>query len=710
MSASGVLQRDPKLIDLFTDFLEEEYKPEVENYDGEESFMLDLEVLQSFDANAVEGLVEEPDKYLTNIEYALKELPKLGDKFEESEFEIRVENLPEKYYIPIRDIRAEHTNMLLGVKGIASQSTAVRPKVRVGVFKCLHCGHETRRDQPTEEIEEPYQCPEDDCGKRNFQLLTHRSETDDFQKIQVQESPNDTRGGESPQDINFTIRGDRTGIVLTGRKVEAVGILRSRVGKNNSSILKTHIEGSNIYVEDNDNTTELTEEDIEKIEEWSKMPDILEKLAFSVAPSIEGHLMPKKGVVLQVFSGVTKHLAEGNKIRGNIHTLLIGDPGTGKSQIIEYASDLVPTNGVFTSGKGSSAAGLTAAVVSDKDFAGDDKYTLKAGALVLADNGMACVDELDKMSDNDRSALHEALEQQRISVNKAGINATLQSRCSMLAAANPKYGRFEDYSESIVEQIELPPALMSRFDLIFIIRDELNEDRDRDIAQTILDNNQMGQRNTRNIKALEEEHDGEVTEDLKEQAKDQVDKDVLTKEEFRKYVSYAQRIYPEITENAKSFIEENYVSIRQKGTDTDTYPITARKIEAMVRMTEAVARIRLSDVANKEHARVAMDIMKRSMEQVGMNDEGEFDADMIEAGVSSSQRSRIHGLKDAIEGLIDEKKDMGEDDVTATEEEIIERAVESGLDADKASKELEKLKRQGEIYDAQGKNGYLPNW
>ena len=710
MSASGVLQRDPKLIDLFTDFLEEEYKPEVENYDGEESFMLDLEALQSFDANAVEGLVEEPDKYLTNIEYALKELPKLGDKFEESEFEIRVENLPEKYYIPIRDIRAEHTNMLLGVKGIASQSTAVRPKVRVGVFNCLHCGHETRRDQPTEEIEEPYQCPEDDCGKRNFQLLTHRSETDDFQKIQVQESPNDTRGGESPQDINFTIRGDRTGIVLTGRKVEAVGILRSRVGKNNSSILKTHIEGSNIYVEDNDNTTELTEEDIEKIEEWSKMPDILEKLAYSVAPSIEGHLMPKKGVVLQVFSGVTKQLAEGNKIRGNIHTLLIGDPGTGKSQIIEYASDLVPTNGVFTSGKGSSAAGLTAAVVSDKDFAGDDKYTLKAGALVLADNGMACVDELDKMSDNDRSALHEALEQQRISVNKAGINATLQSRCSMLAAANPKYGRFEDYSESIVEQIELPPALMSRFDLIFIIRDELNEDRDRDIAQTILDNNQMGQRNTRNIKALEEEHDGEVTEDLKEQAKDQVDKDVLTKEEFRKYVAYAQRIYPEITENAKSFIEENYVSIRQKGTDTDTYPITARKIEAMVRMTEAVARIRLSDVANEEHARVAMDIMKRSMEQVGMNDEGEFDADMIEAGVSSSQRSRIHGLKDAIESIIDEKKDMGEDDVTATEEEIIERAVESGLDADKASKELEKLKRQGEIYDAQGKNGYLPNW
>jgi replicative DNA helicase Mcm len=709
MSASGVLQRDPKLIDLFTDFFDQEYRDEVESFRGRtESFELDLDVLQEFDPNALEGLVEEPDKYLRNMEMALEELSFGGEVFNDTDnYKIRVVNLPEKYYIPIRDIRSDHTNKLLGIKGIASQSTGVRPKVEIGVFKCLSCGTEMEVEQTSEDIEEPHQCSNDDCGKRNFQLLIHRSETEDFQKIQVQESPDDTRGGESPENINFTIKGDRTGIVLTGRKVEAVGILRARVGQNNSSILTTHVEGNNIYVEDNENNIEITEEEREWFEELASDPNILEKLARSVAPSIEGHLMPKKGVVVQLFSGVTKHLAEGGKIRGNIHGLWIGDPGTGKSQVLKYAADLVPTNGISTSGKGSSAAGLTAAVVSDKDFAGDEKYTLKAGALVLADKGMACVDELDKMSDSDRSALHEALEQQQISVNKAGINATLQSRCSLLAAANPKYGRFEEYSDSIIEQIELPPALMSRFDLIFIIRDELDEESDREIAQTILENNRAGQRNTKQIKQLEDEYEGNIPENEKEEHTEQVNENHLTKEEFRKYVAYAQTFYPEITDDAQDFIENLYVSIRQQGKNTDTYPITARKIEAMIRITEAIARVRLKDKATVEEARQALSIMKRSMEEVGMNDEGEFDADIVESGVSSSQRERITTLNRIIESIIEENKDQGLDNVAASEEEILERVDEEGMDKEKMMHELEKLRRQGDIYEPSAGDGYL---
>jgi len=213
---------------------------------------------------------------------------------------------------------------------------------------------------------------------------------------------------------------------------------------------------------------DITGEDKEEIVRLSSSEGIYEKMVASIAPSIYGYDQEKLSMILQLFSGVTKQLPDGSRIRGDLHMLLIGDPGTGKSQMLAYIENIAP-RAVYTSGKGSSSAGLTAAAVRD-DFGDGQQWSLEAGALVLADRGIAAIDELDKMRPEDRSAMHEALEQQKISVSKAGINATLKSRCSLLGAANPKYGRFDQY-EPISEQIDLEPALISRFDLIFTVTD-----------------------------------------------------------------------------------------------------------------------------------------------------------------------------------------------------------------------------------------------
>lgn len=693
-------QISPDLIDLFVEFFEQEYTDAILEFsENETSFTVDLELLKEFDENAVEGLVNNPDGYIDAMNLALQQHSQSDSKFEDLDsFRIRFENLPDKYYIPIRSIRSEHINKLIGVRGIASKSTRVRPKVKVAEFECNYCGSTTRKIQDGDEISEPSACSNDDCDKRNFKLLPAESETRDYQKVELKESPDETEGGETPETINFKIEGDKTGIVLTGRRVDAIGVLQSKVVQG-STVLMTFLQGNNITLEDEQTNDELTEEDIEKIKEMSQQENILSVLAKSVAPGIKGYEIPKKGVVAQLFSGVDKTAGTSN-IRGNIHSLWVGDPGTGKSQVLDYTADLLP-NGVSTSGKGSSAAGLTAAVVSDKDFAGEDKYTLKAGALVLADGGIACVDELDKMSDNDRSALHGALEQQQISVNKAGINATLKSRCSMLAAANPKHGRFEDFSENIITQIDLPPALISRFDLIFVIRDELDEEEDKKIADTILSNNIAGEENAQ--KMNDYEGSGESVDKLPDEDLSDPNPDAISKELFRKYVLYARRnVFPKLTDDARDYIKNEYSSIRQKG-DEDTYPITHRKLEAMIRLTEALARVRLSQEATKEDAKRALSIIIHSMRQVGMNEEGEFDTDMVETGQSSTQRDRVRGIEQAIKQIKEEKRSEGADDTTATKEEIIDRVDKK---REKVEKEIQKLATQGGLYQPAGAEGY----
>jgi replicative DNA helicase Mcm len=370
------------------------------------------------------------------------------------------------------------------------------------------------------------------------------------------------------------------------------------------------------------------------------------------------------------------------------HTYLTNDVVSHNSQLLQYVQNIAPRS-VYTSGKGSSTAGLTAAAVKD-DFGDGQQWSLEAGALVLADRGIAAVDELDKMAADDRSAMHEALEQQSVSISKAGINATLKSRCSLLGAANPKYGRFDQY-EPIGEQIDLEPALISRFDLIFTVTDEPNEEEDRRLAEHILQSNYAGELTTQDRQLDATDHTQADIDAATEDVDPDVDPDLL-----RKYIAHARRTsYPSLTDEAREAIQQFYVDLRAQGADEDAaVPVTARKLEALVRLAEASARMRLADRVERADAERVIDIVRSCLNDIGVDPEtGEFDADIVETGTSKSQRDRIKTLRALIE-------DMEEDyDYGVPVEDVVERTEEIEMDPDRVHHEIDQLKQKGELYE-----------
>jgi replicative DNA helicase Mcm len=410
----------------------------------------------------------------------------------------------------------------------------------------------------------------------------------------------------------------------------------------------------------------LTKEEEEEIEEMAKDPDIFDKISRSIAPSIFGHEKIKEAIALQLFGGVKKGREDGVKSRGDIHILLIGEPGTGKSQLLKFTGELAP-KGRYVVGKSSTGAGLTAAVVRDESTG---EFELEAGAVVLANKGMAAIDEIDKMSEEDRSSLHEAMEQQQISVSKANIQATLNAETSILAAGNPKYGRFDPY-EPIPQQISIGDTLLSRFDFIFPVTDEPDEEKDTKLSSQVLKNH-----------IDPEETDAEIDQKM-----------------LRKYVAYAKRKRPQLTQEAADQIQDFYVSMRASGSEEgDSVPVTARQLEALVRVAEASARAELDDKVTEKDAQRAIDILTYCLEQVGVDPEtGEFDIDMMESGVSGSQRSRLQTVKKIIES------EAGDDDSVEIEK-VVEKAAENDISEDQAEEVINRLKRDGELFEPeQGK-------
>jgi len=682
-----------ELTDRFEEFYRDYYRNEIgelaQKYPSEQkSLFVDWQDLYRFDPDLAEDVRNQPEQLQEYAEEALRlyDLPvdvKLGQAH------VRVTNLPET--TGIRDIRADHRGQLISVQGIVRKATEVRPKVTTAAFECQRCGTLTRIPQATGDFQEPHECQ--GCERQGpFRINFDQSEFIDAQKIRVQESPEGLRGGETPQSIDINIEDDITGHVTAGDHVRVSGILKldqRESGNEKTPMFDTYMDGMTVKIEDEQfEDMDITDADKKEIVELSNEPDIYEQMVGAIAPSIYGYEQEKLSMILQLFSGVSKDLPDGSRIRGDLHMLLIGDPGTGKSQMLSYIQNIAPRS-VYTSGKGSSAAGLTAAAVRD-DFGDGQQWTLEAGALVLADKGIAAVDELDKMAADDRSAMHEALEQQSISVSKAGINATLKSRCSLLGAANPKYGRFDQY-EPIGEQIDLEPALISRFDLIFTVTDKPNEEEDRKLAQHILTTNYAGELHTHRQENATPDFSAEEVETVTEEVDPTIDPELL-----RKYIAYAKRnCFPTMTEEAKDEIESFYVDLRSKGQDEDAaVPVTARKIEALIRLAEASARIRLSDTVEERDAQRVIEIVRSSLEDIGVDPEtGELDADVIETGTSKSQRDRIQNLKGIIADIQDEYDDG------APVEVVIERAEEVGIDESKAEHEIEKLKQQGEIYE-----------
>lgn len=356
-----------------------------------------------------------------------------------------------------------------------------------------------------------------------------------------------------------------------GDKIKVTGQIDLRNINNNNRFTEYCLVKDVDFLERNFEDVTITPEDEKQIRATSKEPDLINRLSTAIVPTLHGNPELKKALLLQLASSDQVIHKDGSTQRGDIHILLIGDPGIGKSKLLQGVSQLAP-RGVFTSGKSSSGAGLTAAAVKDVD----DTWTLEAGAMVLADGGQVCIDEFDKMSENDRSAIHEALEQQTISIAKAGMNTTLHSQCSVLAAANPKFGNFDDRKDTL-EQIQLSTPLMSRFDLIFILRDVVDEEHDLLLADSVL--------------GLEEEHDTCWSNDF-----------------IRKYISYARRNYsPQIRGDASNMIKQFFVKWRNH-TQFQQSKANTRQLHALIRLSKASARLRLSDTVDVEDVQLAVDI------------------------------------------------------------------------------------------------------
>ena len=693
MAQAGNQDLTERFIQFYRNYYREEIGTLAQRYPNEQrSLYIEYDDLYQFDRDLAEDFRTKPEQMREYAEEALR-LYDLPADVSLGRAHVRIENLPES--IDIRGIRVhdDHIGKLVSIKGIVRKATDVRPKVTEAAFECQRCGTITYIPQSDGGFQEPHECQ--GCERQGpFRVNFDQSEFVDSQKLRIQESPEGLRGGETPQNIDVDIVDDITGKVSPGDHVTCVGVLhieQVEQGNEKSAIFDLYMDGVSIAIEDEEfEDMDITEADKREIIELSNREDIYDAMVESIAPAIYGYEEEKLAMILQLFSGVTKHLPDGSRIRGDLHMLLIGDPGTGKSQMISYVENIAPRS-VYTSGKGSSAAGLTAAAVRD-DFGDGQQWSLEAGALVLADKGIAAVDELDKMDSSDRSAMHEGLEQQKISVSKAGINATLKARCSLLGAANPKYGRFDQY-EPIGEQIDLEPALISRFDLIFTVTDSPDPDHDSRLAKHIIKTNYAGEINTQREELASSEFTPEQVAEVTQEVAPEIDAELL-----RKYIAHAKRsCYPTMTEEAKDLIEEFYVNLRSKGADEDApVPVTARKLEAMVRLAEASARVRLSDTVERIDADRATDIVESCLKDIGVDPEtGQFDADVVETGTSKSQRDRIKNIKGLIADIEEEYQEG------APVEEVLDRAGEIGMDPGKAEREIEKLRTKGEVYEPQ---------
>lgn len=636
-----------------------------------------------------EGLLAEelfkfPDRVIDDARRGLE----LTDNI----YDVKIENCTPRFYnlpmarrVLIRDLRAEHISRFVAIEGIVRKVTEVRPKIVEATYFCNNCGKKVRVFQEEGVLKTPFECPA--CKSKRFTFVPEESLLVDSQRIKIQEYPENLKGGEQPQSIDVYLEGDITGIINPGDRVIINGIVRANprgLGAKRLTHMDMFIEGNSIEILQQEyEEFEITEEDKKKILELAEDERIYERIVGSIAPSIYGYEDIKLAIALQLFGGVPKRLPDGTEIRGDIHILLVGDPGVAKSQLLRYVHRIAPRS-VYTTGKGTTTAGLTATAVRDEV---DGRWTLEAGALVLADKGVALVDEIDKMRAEDRSALHEAMEQQTISVAKAGINAVLKARCALLGAANPKYGRFDRY-QPIAEQINLSPTLMSRFDLIFVLTDDPDVERDKALAEHILKTHKLGEK-LEKIKHVSGEYSRKSLEAEIQKVTPAIEPDLL-----RKYIAYAKRtVFPILTEEAEKRIVEFYVGMRGKAKENSPVPITARQLEALIRLAEASARIRLSDRVEVEDVERVIRIIRKSLEQIAMDPEtGEIDIDYAFSGTSKTQRDRIMIIKKIIEEL------EAEFEKGVPEEKIIEEAEKQGIEKFKVRELLIKMREKGELY------------
>ena len=667
----------------FEEFFNTKYRAEIEKlaslFPDEKSLLIDYALLEEYDTDLADELIDNPYPIMKAAQEALSQLKLVNSQGGDVKLNVRFVNMPKDGKVMIRDIDSTHIGQFISIDGLVTTVTESRPKLVNAVFECKHCGriYNIPQTEKTGRLVEQINCV---CERKNFQLLLEQCTFIDTQRAEIQEPLEMLRGGEQAKRLLLWIEDDLTNIMTPGDKVEITGVLNIDNPKAKSSIYDKFMDiNSIVQVKKEFEEIKLTEEEENKIRELANDPKIYDKIIASIAPSIYGHSEIKEAIALQLFGGTpNKVKADGMKIRSDMHVLLVGDPGIAKSQLLIYVHQLAP-KGIYVSGKSSSAAGLTA--TAEKDESTDGRWTLKAGALVLAAGGMACIDEFDKMDDEDRSAMHEAMESQVIHVTKAGIHAVFRANTAILAAANPKYGRF-DQNSIPAEQFDIPGTLLSRFDLIFPMRDELDEVKDREMAKHILTSHF-----TAGVKSK-----GDYDKKEMEKAEERV-LPVINPELLRNYIAYAKiEVKPLLTKEALEKIEAFYVDLRKLGIKQKSVPITPRYLEAIVRLAEASAKGRLSETVDLEDAERAIKLMIFCLKGVGIDPEtGNYDIDIIAVGTSRSKQDRLKTVYRAV-------KKLSEGTEGATHEALLEEAKAQGLRGEEFDEVLNILLRNGDIY------------
>jgi replicative DNA helicase Mcm len=641
---------------------------------GKTSLIVEFEDILTFDHRLADQLLEKPDEYLKHADNAAQnqlaiEAPEYAEK---QKITVRVVRLLEP--TPLRKLGAAHIGKLVMIEGIVVRSTPVRPMVMRAAFKCRGCGNITYVDQTGPFLKAPFACSDPSCRRKGpFDFVQEESTFIDSQDLRVQERPEDLPPGQLPRTLHVKLVGSEiVDVARPGDHVSVVGIVRAaaptmpKVGKLRTFVL--HLDTNSIEVLGKEPEATLPSPEEEKqILELAKDPWIHRKIINSIAPSIYGYEHVKEAIMYLLFGGVPKTLPD-ISIRGELNILLVGDPGTAKSQLLQYVARVAP-RGLYTSGRGTTAAGLTAAVIREKGGG----MSLEAGALVLADKGIACIDEIDKMRPEDRVAIHEAMEQHTVSVAKGGIVATLNARTAILAAANPALGRYEA-RRTIAENISLPVTILSRFDLIFVLRDVPNKEIDGRMSEHILEIHRRG------LSPVEPP---------------------IPLELLRKYISYAKTIKPVLTNEALQRLKDFYLAMRSASeSEGSPIAITARQLESLIRLAEARARAALRTEVLAEDAEAAINIMKRSLEEVGIDlSSYKFDIDLIMTGKPKSLRDKLQVL---LSVLTEMEKEIG---MVNRADLINKLETEYNISKMEAERLISQLLREGTIYEP--REGYL---
>jgi replicative DNA helicase Mcm len=624
--------------------------------------------------------VESPDEILNAFSRAIKEIlqerfPEYARKIEH-DIRARIANFPAER--SLRQINSEVITKMTSVSGMVVRASEVKPLAKELTYKCLdkHISKFTLLDGMS--LDKAVKCQSPKCPYTNLAIVAEESRFIDFQIVRLQELPEDLPPGQLPHYVNVSMKQDLVDYARPGDRIILTGIVRIEqervfgVKQSESALYRLRMDGNNIEfiggrgIKGTRRTEreEISPDEQKIIRTLSKNPDIYDRLIASFAPHIRGHELFKEAILLLIVGSTQRALSDGSKVRGDINVFLVGDPGTAKSEMLKFCARIAP-RGLYTSGRGSTAAGLTAAVVRDASGI----FMLEAGAVVLGDQGLVCIDEFDKMRPEDRSALHEVMEQQSASIAKGGIVATLNARTSILAAANPMFGKYDPF-KNLTENVNLPIPLLTRFDLVFVVRDIPHEEKDRQIAQHILSQHGTSGTDTTSL----------------------IDVDILTK-----YLAYAKQNDPVLTKEAENKIMEFYLKMRSvEGEDKEKMiTITPRQLEGLIRLSTARARILLKNQVEEDDADRAIYLFNEMLKNAGIDvNTGKIDIGVLQ-GRPRSEVSKLATFMEILKSL------EGEPQSPVLEQTFVDELVKSEkFNEEEARNYIRRMVRDATIYES----------